>query len=120
MKCHAKLEEPHTGLLCYHMAYSEIVLSVFIHTLGTDLPLSQFNKQPHEPAIFVFQTIIELQFRKAGRLSSVRNCMLSQDPFTRGGSYLQRLQTKADIQQGCSTIPFRQWWDLLLESQPLD
>lgn len=45
----------------------------------------------------VLQTLIKLQFRTAGRASSVRNCILSQDPFTGGGSNLQRLQSKYSL-----------------------
>lgn len=45
----------------------------------------------------VLQTLIKLQFRTAGRASSVRNCILSQDPFTGGGSNLQRLQSKHSV-----------------------
>lgn len=112
MKCRAKLEEPDTGLLCYRMAYSEIVPSVFIHTLGTELPFVSIQQAASPTSYFVFQTLIELQIRKAGRVSSDRNCVLSQDSSTGGGSYLQKLQTKADIQWGrCFTISCRKWWD---------
>jgi len=47
--------------------------------------------------------------------------MLSQDPFTGGGSYLQRLQSKANTQWGCCFMsPFRKWWDLSPASHTLD
>lgn len=69
-----KVKEPDTGLPCYSMACSEMVPRVFIHTLGTELPMSQFRKQPHQTTIFIFEMLIEVWFRKVRRVISVRNC----------------------------------------------